>query len=115
MNIIFGWPQLTMFVLFVMSITIHAIKHGEPNTTKITYFVFFSCLGIMIGLLYAGGFFAHGFLWPQVVLITWWSISFIRVSYHHGEQSSDHNVFKAIILLALESGLMYAGGFWTNG
>lgn len=53
-----GWPQYTMLALLFMSTGIYAAKDGQPKTGTYSFVGALVSDAVMIGLLYAGGFFS---------------------------------------------------------
>lgn len=50
-------PQIIMAVLFVMNLTIHLVKHGEPQNKEYNFFTELFSVGLSCALLWWGGFF----------------------------------------------------------
>lgn len=51
------WPQITLIVLMAMTVTAHAIKHGQPRS-DFDVLIKLIDVSIISSLLYAGGFFS---------------------------------------------------------
>lgn len=50
------WPQITMIVIFAMSIGISMVQHGNPQPPK-NFWISLLSAAIELGILIAGGFF----------------------------------------------------------
>lgn len=51
------WPQITLIVMYALSLGIHLSKHGEERTDKYNFWNSLASVTIIFVLLNAGGFF----------------------------------------------------------
>lgn len=54
---VFDWPQIIYLVLTLLGLGITLAKHGEPKKDKHNFYVTFVGSGLIVALLYWGGFF----------------------------------------------------------
>ena len=54
-----GWPQIVYIVLLTLGLGITMESHGKPRSGKTNFWVTLVCEGLVVGLLYAGGFFSQ--------------------------------------------------------
>ena len=53
-----GAPQITMIVLYALSLVITVSQHGQPKTGNHNIFLSMVGAGIGLGIMYWGGFFS---------------------------------------------------------
>lgn len=53
----FGFCQIALTALYLLSLGMHAAKHGEPKTGKYSFWTALISLAIEFTLLYFGGFY----------------------------------------------------------
>ena len=53
----FGFCQLALTALYLMSLGIHLTRHGEPKTGKYSFWIALISCAIEFSLLYFGGFY----------------------------------------------------------
>ena len=54
------WPQIVYLAIVFAGFGLNVAKHGEPEDGKYNVFSYSAGAALMIGLLYAGGFFTGG-------------------------------------------------------
>lgn len=53
----FGFCQIALTALYLLSLGMHLAKHGEPRTDKYNFWAALISMGIELTLLYFGGFY----------------------------------------------------------
>lgn len=55
----FGWPQVTLFALLMISLGISMKEHGNPKSGTYNAWVTFIAVIVELFILYSGGFFSN--------------------------------------------------------
>lgn len=51
------WPQIIMIIFAFLTLTLHAVKHGQERDEEYNFFLAILFVGLELWLLYMGGFF----------------------------------------------------------
>jgi len=56
------------------------------------------------------------FHWPQVTLLLFWAVALLLMARDHGKPKKGFdNFWLSLVVLAIYAGLLYFGGFFTQG